>query len=329
MNEDNIILPNALLSLKRVNIGYKTFTGTVKAVKNVTIDVFIGDSLGIVGESGSGKSTLAMGILRLLPQNAIITGQAIYKGKEDLLSLEVNKFNELRWKEISVVFQKSMNSFSPVHKIGEQIVDIYRVHEPKASEKTIYEIIGKLFSIVNLSARVLNLYPHQISGGMLQRIFISLSLMHRPKLVFFDEATTALDVVTQGQVLGEINRLQSQFDVTSVLITHDMSVVAETCNRVAVMYAGYIMEIGPVDTVMSKPSHPYTRSLISSFPNLRGERKVIRGIPGSLPNLKLEHRGCIFAPRCPYATEICTSTIPGYVQVAQNHTVMCHLFREV
>ena len=320
---------NEVLLLNHVNIGYVTPTGTVRAVCDAGFTLSAGESLGIVGESGSGKSTLAMGVLNLLPKNAQVSGNAYFEDKGDLLAMDRKALNALRWKEIAVVFQKSMNSFSPVHKIGDQIVDIYRVHEPKATADQVYTIIKELFSIVNLSDRVLDLYPHQLSGGMLQRICISLSLIHRPKLVFFDEATTALDVVTQGQVLTEIKRLQQQFHVASILITHDMSVVAETCDRVAVMYAGYIMEEGLVSSVLKNPKHPYTQGLIQSFPNLYGERKTLSGIPGTLPDLKQEHTGCIFAPRCTQALPECATQNPQTVELEANHKVRCHLMREV
>lgn len=318
-----------ILTLNQVNIGYQTPTGTVRAVCDASLTLSHGESLGIVGESGSGKSTLAMGILNLLPKNAQVLGEALFEDRGNLLAMERKDLNALRWKEISVVFQKAMNAFSPVHKIGDQIVDIFRVHEPKATQSEVYAIIQELFAVVNLSDRVLSLYPHQLSGGMLQRICISLSLIHRPKLVFFDEATTALDVVTQGQVLAEIGRLQQEFQVTGILITHDMSVVAETCDRVAVMYAGYIMEEGLVSTVLKNPRHPYTQGLIRSFPNLRGDRKTLTGIPGSLPDLKAEHPGCIFAPRCPKATAQCTAERPKTLAISENHRVRCHRMQEV
>jgi peptide/nickel transport system ATP-binding protein len=314
----------ALLRVIDVSIGYKTPTGTVKAVVGASLDLYSGDSLGIVGESGSGKSTLAHCILRLLPRNTVVTGRIDLAGT-DLLSCDDRTLKDIRWKDLSVVFQKSMNIFSPVHRIGEQITDIYRIHEPQATREEVYDRMRELFSIVNLSDRVLDLYPHQLSGGMLQRVCISLSLVHRPKLVIFDEATTALDVVTQGQVLKEIRRLESEFEVTSILITHDVSVVAETCRKVAVMYAGYIMEMGVVDEVFFKPRHPYTQGLLASFPSLTGERRELRGIPGVLPDLKAEHSGCVFAPRCPKAMELCHHKSPPITGSDRGHMVRCHL----
>ncbi len=319
-----MVQEDSLLHLENVCIGYETQTGTVKAVVDANLDLASGDSLGIVGESGSGKSTLAHGILRLLPKNAHITGTMLFSGT-DLLNCDVKTLKALRWKDISVVFQKSMNSLSPVHRVGEQIADIYTVHEPSATREDVYARMRSLLSIVNLPDRVLDLYPHQLSGGMLQRICISLSLIHEPKLVIFDEATTALDVVTQGQVLKEIRRLQNEMHVTSILITHDVSVVCETCRSVAVMYAGHIMEFGPVSEVLSRPRHPYTQGLMSSFPSLTGDRKRLRGIPGTLPDLKMEHQGCIFAPRCPKAIDICNKMPPPVIKTGSGCLVRCHL----
>ncbi len=314
----------SLLHLDQVSIGYQTPTGTVKAVVNANLDLLEGDTLGIVGESGSGKSTLAHGILLLLPRNAVISGNIWFAGI-DLLACDENVLKGLRWKQIAVVFQKSMNSFSPVNRIGDQIVDIYRVHEPQATKRQVYERISKLLYIVNLSDRVLDLYPHQLSGGMLQRICICLSLIHQPKLVILDEATTALDVVTQAQVLEEIRHLQTELNVTSILITHDVSVVADVCHKVAVMYAGHIVELGPVSQVFANPGHPYTRGLLASFPSLTGEKKKLQGIPGTLPDLKAEYIGCIFAPRCLMAADLCRNQAPPLVEIAPGHIVRCHL----
>lgn len=315
---------NMLLRLENVSIGYRTPTGTVKAVVNATLGLPPGDTLGIVGESGSGKSTLAHGILRLLPRSADVTGSIRFAGT-DLLTCSGQTLKELRWKDLAAVFQKSMNSLSPVHRIGDQLVDIYRVHEPGASKDEVYDRMRSLFAVVNLRDRVLDLYPQQLSGGMLQRICISMSLMHQPKLVIFDEATTALDVVTQGQVLKEIRRLQSELGVTSILITHDVSVVAETCRRVAVMYAGYVVELGSVEEVLGTPWHPYTQGLLGSFPSLVGERRKLSGIPGTLPDLKAEHPACIFAPRCPKAMSVCHHEIPRTIETPSGRIVKCHL----
>jgi len=323
-----------LLEIKNVNIGYRTSSGTVKAANSINLDLYKSDTLGIVGESGSGKSTLAMGVLDLFAENAEISGEAIFDGK-NLIGMPESELRQIRWKDISVVFQKAMNSFSPVYKIGSQIYDIYKVHKPKATKEEAYQAIIELLSVVNLTDRVLDMYQHQLSGGMLQRICIALSLIFGPKIVVFDEATTALDVVTQGQVITEIKRLKTDYNVSGIIITHDISVVAETCNRVAVMYAGYLMESGPVRSVIESPVHPYTRGLIASFPSMENSEVIIRGIPGTLPDLKNLPAGCVFAPRCAYAKEKCFSENPPYRLIhegetpQENHYAACHFYQEV
>lgn len=317
-----------ILDIKNLNVIYTSNKKEVLAVDNVSFSINRGDSLGIVGESGSGKSTLAMAILRLLPlKTAKVTGNVNFMG-QDILTLSVEEFNKLRWKEISVVFQKSMNALSPIHKIGEQMEDIYRVHDDKATKEQIKSRVLYLFKLVNLSDRVYNLYPHELSGGMLQRTSIALSLLHEPPLVILDEATTALDVVTQGQILTEIKKLEREIEMTRIMITHDMSVVASSCEKVAVMYAGRMMEMGDVKDVMSCPAHPYTQGLIKAFPSLKGVKGNLKGIPGSLPNLTERFNGCIFAPRCQKAQDICRTKRPEYKEIKDGHAVACH-FAEV
>lgn len=314
----------AALDVKNLNVRYNTADRKVYACTGVNLVVEEQESVGIVGESGSGKSTLAMSILRLLPKNvAEVTGHA-YLGDRDLLALDQKELNQVRWKEISAVFQKSMNSFSPVHKISSQMMDIYRIHYPNAHTTEIKNRIYELFELVNLSDRVYNLYPHELSGGMMQRISIAVSLLHNPKVLIMDEATTALDVVTEGQILSEIMDLEKKLNLTRIMITHDISVVASTCKKIAVMYAGAIMESGAVTDVLVHPQHPYTRALKKSFSNFTGEKSALRGIPGSLPNLTEEIPGCVFAPRCTAATEICRGEKPGRHPIGDTWHVYCH-----
>lgn len=284
-----------------------------------------GDSLGLVGESGSGKSTLAMGMLRILPENSIeMTGSALFMGK-DLISISHEEMNRLRWKEIAVVFQKAMNALSPVHRIGTQIEDIYRVHEPRATKAEIHDRTMELLRMVNMPERVYRLYPHEMSGGMLQRVAIVISLLHSPKLLVFDEATTALDVVTQGQILEEVVAMEKTIEMTRIMITHDMSVVASSCRKVAVMYAGELVEIGMVRDVLKQPLHPYTQGLMSSFPSLKGEKKQLRAIPGFLPDLSDPPAGCAFASRCPHCTQQCLSQKPVLRDMPDGRRAACHL----
>lgn len=315
-----------ILDLKNFNVTYVNKHKKVYAAKDISFKIYKGDSLGIVGESGSGKSTLAMGILGLLPENsAEVSGVANFLGK-DLTKLSEEELKKIRWNELSVIFQKSMNSLSPVHRIGTQVEDIYHVHKPKASKEEAFERFSYLLEMVNLSNRVYNLYPHELSGGMLQRVSIAISLIHSPKLLIMDEATTALDVVTQGQILEEISRMEKELDMTRIMITHDMSVVATSCNKVAIMYAGDLMEIGYVKDVLKNPLHPYTKGLLSAFPSLKGDREKLEGIPGFLPDLSKKHEGCIFAPRCSYATDICHKKKPKKIEMEDGRSLSCHLY---
>lgn len=257
----------AILTIKNVNITYQTKDGGVPAVKNANLSIEEQDAIGIVGESGSGKSTLAMSILQLLPASAKIDGEILYKGK-NLLTMAEEELNKIRWAEISVVFQKSMSALSPVHKIGAQMEDVYRVHDSNKSKQELKEHVINLLKTVNLPERVYSMYPHELSGGMMQRVSIALSLLNNPNILIFDEATTALDVVVQEQVLNEIMDLQEKFKLTRIMITHDISVVASTCNKVVVMYDGEILEAGLVDDVLLNPQHEYTKKLLNSYLNI-------------------------------------------------------------
>ena len=317
----------ALLEIKNFNVTYKMKEKEVYAVQDACLELEPQDAIGIVGESGSGKSTLAMGILRLLPKTAQTSGEALFEGN-DLMQMPAEELSKVRWNEIAVVFQKSMNALSPVHKIGKQMEDVYLIHKPGTPKKEIRDRIYELFRVVNLSDRVYELYPHELSGGMMQRISIALSLIMNPKLLVMDEATTALDVVTQSQILREIMQLQNQLHLTRLMITHDVSVVSSTCNKVVVMYAGRIMEKGYVVDVLVNPRHPYTQGLLKSFPSFHGEKTDLRGIPGSLPDLSVRPAGCVFAPRCPYATDKCRTQLPQLKDSGgktQKWQVACHL----
>lgn len=319
-------MENIILELDNFNVTYKNKHRRVYAVKDVNFTIYQGDSLGLVGESGSGKSTLAMALLRLLsPKTTEISGTADFLGK-DLVTLSQKELNTIRWNELSVVFQKSMNSLSPVHRVGVQVEDIYRVHNPDLSKEEIFNRFSYLLGLVNLSDRVYYLYPHELSGGMLQRISIAISLINNPKLLVMDEATTALDVVTQGQILDEVVKMEKELDMTRIMITHDMSVVATSCNKVAVMYAGELMEIGYVKNVLKDPMHPYTKGLVSSFPALKGTKHKLEGIGGFLPDLSKKYDGCIFAPRCEHAMDICNQEKPKQLRLEDGRAINCHLY---
>ena len=317
-----------VLSIENLNVTYINKKKRVMAVRNASLSVNRGDSLGLVGESGSGKSTLAMAILGLLPKRTTeITGRAVFLEESDLLSIGEKELNEIRWKKLAVVFQKAMNSLSPVHRIREIIEDIYRVHAPQASREEIRAVTEKLLKLVNLPERVYNLYPHEMSGGMLQRVAIAISLLHQPQLLIFDEATTALDVVTQGQILEEIVQMEKELETTRIMITHDMSVVAASCTQIAVMYAGEIVETGPVKSVMIDPKHPYTKALLRSFPSLKGENEKMASIPGFLPDLSKPCPYCAFAQRCADAGARCFREKPLFAETAGGGGSACFLLQ--
>ena len=320
----------ALLEIRDLCVDYLMQEGSVHAVDHVSLTLEEGSSLGLVGESGSGKSTLGMAILRLLPEKtARVTGSAVFQG-EELLTMPESRLRQVRWQELAAVFQKSMNALSPVHRIGSQMADVYRLHHPEADKAACRARVLEVLRQVDLAERVYKLYPHELSGGMMQRVSIALSLINHPRLVIFDEATTALDVITQGQILKEIQRLEKDLGLTRMMITHDISVVATSCTHVAVLYAGRLMEVGPAASVLRSPAHPYTAGLMAAFPSLTGEKKPLQGIPGSLPDLTQTIPGCVFAPRCPYATEACRAAQPPLETIEPGWQAACHhCLREV
>ena len=313
----------AVLKVQNLNVRYAMKERQVLACDDVSLEIDEQDSIGIVGESGSGKSTLAMCILGLLPKSSTqIDGEICFQGL-NLVGLSEAEYTKIRWKELSAVFQKSMNTMSPVHKISRQMSDIYRIHVPKATDRECREMALALLAKVNLPPRVYDLFPHQLSGGMIQRVSIALCLMFNPALIILDEATTALDVVTESQILREIVRLQETEKVTRMMITHNMAVVSSSCKKVAVMYAGRIMETGLTVDVLKHPKHPYTKGLLSSFPSFTGDRQTLRGIPGSLPDLSAPMPGCVFAPRCAHACDKCLAQRPEFFEAEPGWKVAC------
>jgi peptide/nickel transport system ATP-binding protein len=315
-----------LLDVRHLSITYRTERGHVSAVDDVSFQVPRGASIGLVGESGSGKSTIAMAILRLLPPNARIDGQILFNGA-DLTQQSERQLNRgWRWRQLSMVFQKSLSALSPVHRIGDQMYDVLHWHEPELSEAQRRERIEGVLAAVHLPNRVLRSYPFELSGGMMQRTMIALGLICNPPFVIFDEATTALDVITQSQILSEIQRLKQEFDLTTMVISHDVGVINATTDVVAVLYAGQLMEIAPRHQFFTAPRHPYSQALIASVPRISGTKGRITGIPGTLPDLTHPPRGCRFAPRCPHATPECMENVPPMIQVEPGHLVRCTQF---
>ncbi len=296
-------------------------------MENINFEVDEGDVLGIVGESGSGKSTLAYGIIKLLPLNAYFKNGQIYLFGKDIIKATSNEIKEDRWKKYSMVFQNSMNALSPVHKIGEQIKEAIRIHQPYLSQEEMKKRMEEIMEMVNLPARILKSYPHELSGGMMQRTMIALALINDPNFVIFDEATTALDVITQGQILYEVKNLVEKLRFTAMFITHDIGVVAEVCNKIMVMYAGKLMEFGPLEEVIYHPLHPYTKALLKSHPDFLKPGEEMKGIAGSLPDLTKPFRGCIFAPRCEFASEMCFENEPQEINI-NGRKVACFKVRQ-
>jgi peptide/nickel transport system ATP-binding protein len=313
-----------MLEVENLKMYYGTLRGYVKAVDDVTFRMERGDAYGLAGESGCGKTSVALTILRLLPSNArVINGSIMFNG-ENILKMSKERFRkEIQWKKLSVIFQGAMNALNPVRKIGDLISEAIICHEDISKEKA-SDLTRKLLDLVGIGAERIDRYPHELSGGMKQRTMIAMALALNPDLVIADEPTTALDVIIQAQVLKVMKELRQKLNLSMILISHDLSIIAETCNKCAIMYAGKIVEYGDISSMFKKPLHPYTEKLISAFPSIFGERLKLHFIPGFPPNLLDPPSGCRFHPRCPYAVEVCKKKEPEIIQVDKEHYVACH-----
>ena len=282
--------------------------------------------MGLVGESGCGKSSVAMSIMKLMPSNAVVKGgEVLFKG-ENLLHMGDEEIRAIRWKQISMVFQAAMNALNPVVRVGDQIIEAIQAHDD-VSEDEAWERVKELYRLVGLDPGRGKSYPHEYSGGMKQRAIIAMSLACSPDLVIADEPTTALDVIMQDQIIQEIVALQDRLDMAMLYISHDISVIAETCSKTGVMYAGKIVEYADTDSLFYETLHPYTKALLSSYPSIKGEVKRLNPIPGEPPNLLDPPVGCRFSPRCPERDGICTSQEPEYLEVREGHFVACHFVK--
>jgi oligopeptide/dipeptide ABC transporter ATP-binding protein len=299
-----------LLAISDLSVVYGSPADGVRAVDHVSIDLHAGEVVGLVGESGSGKSTLAYGACRLLRPPAVITGGSVrYQGRRaaaqaDILRLTAEQLKELRWREIAIVFQSAMNALNPVLRVRDQLTDVIHAHlRMPAADAT--EKAGALLDMVGIPRTRLHSYPHELSGGMRQRVMIAMALATEPEIVIMDEPTTALDVVVQREILGQVLELKDELGFAILFITHDLSLLLELADRIAVMYAGQLMEVGTASQIQHEPSHPYTKRLLRSFPSLRGPRRELTGIPGSPPDLRSLPPGCPFLPRCSDGTDAC------------------------
>jgi len=302
-------MPKEILKVENLNMHYETLTGNVDAVKDISFTVFEGQSFGLVGESGCGKTSVAMSLLQLQADNAKITSGSIKLDGVELVGMTESELRTVRWDGISIVFQGAMNAWNPVIKIGEQIREAIREHYPKKSKSENTKKISELFNMVGLDESIMDRYPHELSGGMKQRAVIALALSCDPKVIIADEPTTALDVVIQDQILNEIKKVQDLLGLSLIYISHDIAVIAEMTDQMAVMYAGSIVEIGPTDQVFSNPKHAYTKLLLESTPSVVGEKKKLRSLDGEPLSLIDEVAGCSFAPRCPDRDTSCNPTL--------------------
>ena len=310
-----------VLVVKDLNMHYETLAGNVSAVKNVSFSVKEGQSFGLVGESGCGKTSVAMSLLQLQADNAKISSGSISLDGIEMVGMSESELRKIRWDGISIVFQGAMNAWNPVVKVGEQIREAIREHYPNNTKNENTEKIESLFKMVDLDSSIMDRFPHELSGGMKQRAVIALALSCDPKVVIADEPTTALDVVIQDQILKEIKKVQELLGLSLIYISHDIAVIAEMTDQMAVMYAGSIVEIGPTKSVFESPKHAYTKALLDSTPSIQGEKKKLTSLDGEPPSLINEIKGCSFSPRCPSPSSACKnqSVEMGLIQVGDDH----------
>jgi oligopeptide/dipeptide ABC transporter ATP-binding protein len=314
-----------ILSIEKLKTYYQTLSGTIKAVDNVTLHVCKGEFLGIVGESGSGKSTLGLSILKLVPPpGRIIDGKIILNGI-NIIELNEKEMQKIRGKKIGMIFQDPMTSLNPLQKVGEQLIETLIVHE-KISKKEAKEKAESLFEKVGIPKERFNDYPHQLSGGMRQRVMIAIAISLNPDIIIADEPTTALDVIVQAHILDLLKNLMETYNLSIILITHDLSIVLERCHKVAVMYAGNIVEYTDIYKIYEKPLHPYTIGLLQSIPNIKLDEQKINFIPGNPPDLINLPKGCRFFPRCIKRMEKCKEINPELIEIDKEHFVRCFLY---
>lgn len=312
-----------LLEVQDLHTTFSLGKKKLQAVDGVSFTLDEKQTLGLVGESGCGKTTTALSIMHLIPKNASINQGSIYYKGENILEKNRRQIRELRWKEISIIFQGAMNALNPVMTVGDQVVEAIMLHSDATRQEALKRV-DELFELVEIEKRRKNNYPHEYSGGMRQRAMIAMALACNPKIIIGDEPTTALDVMVQAQIFELIEKLKKELGMSMIMITHDLSVLADTCDYAAVMYAGKIVEYGTVDDIFYNPAHIYTKLLLNSYPRIGGERKIQDSIPGAPPNLINPPKGCRFCERCPLASEECRLKEPETIQISATHKVACH-----
>ncbi|MFX0205085.1 MAG: ABC transporter ATP-binding protein [Candidatus Hodarchaeota archaeon] len=314
------------IRIEDLKVYYCMKRGDCRAVENVSFTVEKGDAVGLVGESGCGKSTVAFALLKMLPFPGQIVGGHIYYNDQDLVPLTDDEMIRYRWAKMAMVFQGAMNALNPIIRISDQIIEAIQRHDEGVSKKEALKRAQELFKLVGLDPDRVNHYPFEFSGGMKQRAMIVMALACNPEFVIADEPTTALDVTVQAQIMELLKKLVEELGITLILITHDLSVVAETCKRVIIMYAGKIVEIGTVVEIFERPLHPYSQGLIASIPSIeKASDQTLASIPGQPPNLLDPPPACRFHPRCPYTQEICKTEDPAIEELEKGHFVACHL----
>lgn len=315
----------SLLDIQNLNVRYRLEDSEVHAVDDVTFTVEAGETFGLVGESGCGKTTLGKSIIRLLDRNGYVADGEIRFKDEDLSDLSDAAIRDVRWAEISTISQSAMNGLNPVYKVGDQIVEAIHRHQPETSTEEAYTKTEDLLERVGIDAERAEDFAHEFSGGMKQRAVIAMAIACDPDLIIADEPTTALDVIVQDGVLSELESLQEELGLSILMISHDISVIAETCDRVGVMYGGKLMELGPTETVFENPANPYTMGLKNSFPDIEKAQEQLVSIPGTPPTLRDPTSGCRFRERCPFAIEECTTEHPPMYRTGDaGHTSACY-----
>jgi len=317
-----------LLEIDSLAVDYRTSRGTVHAVNDVSFFLEKGETLGLAGESGSGKSTLGLSIIRLVSYPGVIGRGQIRIDGRDIVALPKHEMQTIRGRKVAYVFQDPMISLNPVKKIGAHFVELIRTHEPNVSKKEAFERAKTVLKNLGIQPERINDYPHQFSGGMRQRIMIGLAIALNPDLVIADEPTTALDVIVQAKILDLLESLRKTYQMALILISHDLSIILERCDKIIVMYAGHMVEYADATELHDRPAHPYTQKLLQSIPNIELSDQKLTAIPGSPPDMLNPPNGCRFWPRCPYTMEICRVKDPSLIGIGRNHVVKCFLYSE-
>ena len=325
-----INLAEPILKVSGLCTEFRTVDSVVRAVDGVDLELYAGETLGIVGESGCGKSVTALSIMQLLQKGVgrVVEGEILFDGK-DMLKLSQNELLALHGRDMAMIFQEPMTSLNPVFTIGYQLSEVLRYHKGMKKKEALAKSIELLKDVgISRPEMIVNNYPHELSGGMLQRVMIAMGLSCDPKLLIADEPTTALDVTIQAQILELMGKLKEEHNTAILMITHNMGVVAEVCDRVIVMYAGYVVEVAEVNDLFDHPSHPYTQGLLKCIPSIDEDRDVLDTIEGTVPPPYAMPKGCRFAPRCPYATPECEASRPELYSIGNGHACRCFRFKE-